>query len=311
MKKTKVVMFGFVSLLAISLSVGHVFAAYAVTDNADSFEVTIRTTAAPRTITFHMPNVEDNSCLTYSTTEVEVEYGDTLNDISTPSTASFLGFSFSGWYQEATYENPFSPSTNIENDIDLYPKFTRSNVLYNGSSYYLSSNNDQIVDGQFIYKINQQIWGVSPTINDEIKIDLHSASGIYKMTYNSEWTILRKVGLNAKDCSWWGNDNYDSYVYCTTEDHSSWTDKWWGSTPSTGVYVNSSDHQKAEVYIDYSFTYLGVIRVAPGVTLSLGDEEGTHPTNSTSQTSLSGYNKNEIYLYWSSDNVVPTWGTGD
>ena len=43
----------------------------------------------------------------------------------------------------------------------------------------------------------------------------------------------------------------------------------------------------------------------------MGDEAGTHPTNSTKQTSLAGYNKDEIYLYWSTDNVVPTWGNGD
>ena len=43
----------------------------------------------------------------------------------------------------------------------------------------------------------------------------------------------------------------------------------------------------------------------------MGDEAGTHPTNSTKQTGLAGYNKDEIYLYWNADNVVPTWGNGD
>ena len=312
MRNSKIFAFGLISLVAVSLSIGHVLAAYAVTDNANSFNVSIRATAAPRTITFHTPNAEDNSCLNYLTTEVEAEYGETLEDLTIPNTANFLGFSFVGWYQEATYENPFLTTTNIENDMDLYAKFTRSNVLYDGASFYVSSDNDQTVNAQYIYKIANQTWGVAPAISDEIKIDLYSGSGVYKMSYSSDWTILRKVGLNAKDCSWWGDDNYVSYLYGTTEDHSDWGDKWWGAIPSAqSIYVNNSDHQTGVLYIDYSFTFLGVIRVAPGVTLSMGDDEGTHPTNATKQTSLSGYNKDETYLYWSGDNVVPTWGALD
>ena len=315
MKKSKIIIFSLFSLLGISLCTGSVLAGYFVTDNADSFSVTIRATMAPRTVTFHTPHADDNTCSTYDSTPVQAEYGETLTDISAsvPNTASFLGFSFSGWYLEDTFENSFSTSTPIENNIDLYAKFTRSNVLYDGTTYYVSSNSDQTVDAQNIYKVASQTWGVASTasMTNENKIDLISSSGVYKMTYSTNWTILRKVGLNAKDCSWWGDADAVSYVFGTTEDHSSWTNIWWGSTPSeNNVYVNDSDHKTGEVYIDYSFSYLGVIRCNPSATLSLGDESGDHPYNSTQQTDLSGYNKNEIYLYWSSDNVVPTWGSG-
>ena len=314
MKRNKIIVFSLFSLLGVSLCTGSVLAAYAVTDNADSFGVTIRATMAPRTVTFHMPHSADNTCSTYDNTPVEAEYGETLTDISSsvPNTASFLGFTFSGWYLEDTFENSFSTSTPIDSNIDLYAKFTRNNVLYDGSIFYASSNNDQIVDAQYIYKVATQTWGVTPATSNENKVDLISGSGVYKMTYNTNWTILRKVGLNAKDCSWWGNDSYVSYVFGTTEDHSSWGDIWWGATPSTNnVYVNNSDHKTGEVYIDYSFSYLGVIRCNPSATLSMGDEAGTHPTNSTKQTNLLNYNKDSIYLYWSSDNVVPTWGNGN
>ena len=147
----------------------------------------------------------------------------------------------------------FLSSTAIENDIDLYAKFTRSNVLYDGSAYYASSNNDQIVDARYIYKVANQTWGVASTssMTNENKIDLTSGSGIYKMTYSSDWTILRKIGLNAKDCSWWGDSDAVSYVFGTTEDHSEWGNIWWGATPSeNSVYVNNSDHKTGEVYID-------------------------------------------------------------
>ena len=315
MQKSKIFIFSLLSLLGMSLSTGSVFAAYAVTDHASSFSVTIRTTTAPKTVTFHMPDADDPTCLSYNTTPVEANYGETLTDISSsvPNTASFLGFTFVGWYQESTYENSFSTSTPISTDLDLYAKYTRSNVLYDGSSYYVSGNNNQTVDARYIYKVATQTWGVAATasMTNENKIDLLTSSGIYKMTYSSNWTILRKVGLNAKDCSWWGNDGYVSYVFGTNEDHSSWGDIWWGSNASTNnVYVNNSDHKTGEVYIDYSYSYLGIIRCNPSATLSLGDEAGTHPTNSTKQTSLANYNKNSTYLYWSSDNVVPTWGNG-
>ena len=315
MKKSKIIIFSLLSLLGISLCTGSVLAGYFVTDNADSFEVTIRATMAPRTVTFHTPHADDNTCLTYDTTPVQAEYGETLADISAsvPNTASFLGFTFNGWYLESTFENSFSNSTAIENNIDLYAKFTRSNVLYDGTTYYASSNNDQTVNAQNIYKVASQTWGVASTasMTNENKIDLISSSGVYKMTYSSDWTILRKVGLNAKDCSWWGNDSYVSYVFGTDADHSEWGDIWWGAVHSTtSVYVNDSDHKTGEVYIDYSLSYLGVIRCNPDATLSMGDEEGTHPTNTTKETSLAGYNKDEIYLYWNNDNVVPTWGTG-
>ena len=311
--KLKIIAFSLVSLLAVSLGTGSVFAAYAVTDNADSFNVTIRATMAPRTITFHIPDADDPTCSTYNTTNVQIEYGETLADITVPNHDSFLGFTFAGWYQESTFENSFANNVAVSNDMDLYAKFTRSqNVLYDGNTFYASSNSDQTVDAQYVYKVSSQTWGVVPATSNENKIDLKSSSGIYKMTYSSDWTILRKIGLNAKDCSWWGDDGYVSYVFGTTEDHSSWGNKWWASTISTsGVYVNNSDHKTGEVYIDYSLTYFGVIRCNPSNPPVVDSNSSDNPTNQTSQTSITGYNKNQIYLYWSSDNVVPTWGNGN
>ena len=315
MKKSKIIAFSIFSLLGISLCTGNVLAAYAITDNADSFNITIRTTMSPRTVTFHIPDADDNTCSSYNSTPVEAEYGETLTDISAsvPNTASFLGFIFGGWYLENTFENSFSSSTAIENNIDLYAKYTRSNVLYDGSVFYASSNSDQTVDAQYVYKVASQTWGVTPATSNENKIDLISASGIYKMTYSSDWTILRKIGLNAKDCSWWGNDSYVSYVYGTTTDQSddAYGHPWWDSTLSTtSVYVNNSDHKTGEVYIDYQMTYFGIIRCNPSNDPVVNADSSDNPTNTTKQTSITGYNKYETYLYWSNDWVVPTWGTG-
>ena len=315
--KSKLITFSCLSILGISLCVGSVLAAYAVTDNANSFSVTIRATMAPRTVYFHLPDADDNTCSSYDITEVEADYGDTLTDISVPSTASFLGFSFVNWYQESTFENVFSNSTEITNDIHLYAKYTRSNVLYDGSVYYASSNSDQTVDAQYIYKVASQTWGVASATTEENKIDLISASGIYKMTYSSNWTIKRKVGVNAKDYSYWGDANADTYVYGLNEDHNSYASNTyaWGANPSDNKEKVTSSSSNV-FYIDYSYNYLGALRSDPAVTLDLSS---ANPWNSTKHTPLKPdwdsrphYTKDNIYLYIPSNlDTIPYWGNGN
>ena len=315
MKKNRIIAFGGLSLLGVSLCAGSVFAAYAVTDNANSFGVTIRATMAPRTVTFHIPNAEDNTCSTYTTTPVEAEYGETLTDISVPSTASFLNFTFVNWYQEATFENIFSSSTPIESDMDLYAKFTRSNVLFDGSVYYASSNSDQTVDARYVYKVATQTWGVTAETSNENKIDLISASGIYKMSYSTNWTIKRKVGVNAKDCSWWGDYDADTYVYGLNADHNSYESNTyaWGANPSDN-HEKVTSSSKATFYIDYSYSYLGALRNDPDATLDLSSANPWTSSKHAHLTPLEGiqYSKDNIYLYMPSDLTnIPTWGNGD
>ena len=317
MKKSKAFVFGLLSLFGLSLCIGHVFAGYYVTDNANQFNVTIRATMADRKVTFHTPNSADQTCSTYLITEEYAEYGETLNDISVPSTSNFLGFSFVNWYQENTFENVFSNSTPITSDMHLYAKYERSNVLYDGTVYYASSNADQVVDAQYVYKVASQTWGVASATNEIDKIDLISASGIYKMTYSSSWTIKRKVGVNAKDFATWGDANADTYVYGLNEDHNDYAANTyaWGANPSDdNEKVTSSS--SGVFYIDYSYNYLGALRSDPAVALDLSS---ANPWNATKHTPLKPdwdsrphYTKDSIYLYVPSDlSVIPYWGNGN
>lgn len=312
--KVRIVVFSFASLLAFGMVAGHVFAAYTITDNADELEVTIRTTMAQRTITFHVPNADDSTCSSYNTTVVNIDYGETLDDISVPNTNPFLGFSFSNWYQEDTFENVFSSSTPIENNIDLYAKYTRNNVLYDGALYYVSSNSEQIVDAQYVYKIAIQTWGVTPATSNENKIDLISASGVYKMTYSSDWTILRKIILHSDNVDWLASDGALMYAYGQDSDTSNWTDVYWAATPSINGVSLSGKNATGTVYIDYSKRYIGVVRDDDNIQL---DNGSNRPYNSWKPADLlSGYqySKYNVYFYLNNNGGdhgkdAPSWGS--
>ena len=290
---------------------GSVYAAYAISDHADPISVNIRLDHPIFQVNAHVPDSSDASCSSYQSQIIEVEYGDTISDITLPSTPSFLGFAFTGWYLDDAFTQSVTNATQISSDIDIYAKYTRSNVLFDGdTSYYVSSNTDQIIDVRYLYPISNQIWGISPAKNESSKIDLISASGIYKLSYsNSSWNILRKVGFNAKDTYWWGNDSYVTYAYGQSEDRNSWGDKYWAGTLSTGsAYVSSS--QTGIVYIDYSIPYLGAVRYAPGATANLGNVN-TKPTNSTNHIHLTNgvkYSKDTIYLYIYDNGNQVGWG---
>ena len=305
--KSKFIVASISILSGVALLSGQVHAAWAVTDNAQSFGVQISIGGMSHQVIFHTPNSGDTTCMGYNTTNEDAEYGDTLSDITVPSTASFLGFTFGGWYTDNAFTQAFSNSTPITSDIDLYAKYTRSNVLYDGTStYFVSSNNDQTVDSQYVYKISTQTWGIVPTTNNSNKVDLISESGIYKMTYaSSTWTILRKVGFNASQTSWWGNDNYITYAYGTTENHNSWDDVYWGALLST-TYATVTGTQTGTVYIDYSMSWIGGGRYPSGTSISGNIDGNKRPTNHTYHISLDNgykYSKDRIYLY--------IYGSGD
>ena len=309
--KNKILLSSLLFISSLALLSGHVFAAYAVNDNASSFSIQIKLDSPTRTVTFYTPNSGDSSCQAYTSTPVEANYGETLNDIDVPATSPFLNFTFGGWYLDNAFTQSFSSSTPIENSISLYAKYTRSNVLYDGtSSFFVSSSSDQTVDSQYLYKVSSQTWGITPTTSEANKVDLISESGIYKMTYaSSTWSILRKVGFKANDTSWWGNDGCVTYAYGQPEDRNSWTDKYWAGTLSIGsAYVSST--QSGTVYIDYSIPYLGAVRYYANAEADLSDGD-KRPLNNTNHIHLTNgykYSKDRIYLYIYSNGTQVGWG---
>ena len=303
---------------------GGVFAAYAVGDYADSFSVKIRMSPYMKSVTFHVPNVEDSTCISYSDVVLQAEYGSVFSDLeSIPSTASFCGFSFVNWYTESTFENVFDNETVISNNLELYAKFVRNNVLYDGiSNYFVSESVDHTINSQYVWKVSSQTWGVQYQKAEEDKLNLLSESGIYKTTFaNSSWTILRKVGVNCKDLSsWWGNDNAVSYVYGQNEDSGLWANKhYYGGTLSTsGSHIPENENNVMTTYIDYQKSYLGCIRWDPNQSPVELANDSNMPLYYTKPVSVSGYSATNMYLYvWRNNpndsNEIPStsWGDGN
>lgn len=304
-------------LCGTCLTVGSVFAAYAITDNAEPFGVQISISSDSKTITFHTPNGGDSSCMAYSTTEEHIDYGAALNTISIPSTSPFSGFTFQGWYKESTFVNQVLESDTISENLDLYAKYTRSNVLFDGNdTYFMSSDSDQTVNSQYVYKVANQTWGIQYVLNNADKLDLLSASGIYKMTYSTtDWTILRKVGIHANGLTWLAGDGALMYAYGQDSDTGSWGDCYWGGTLSGGISLDGGT-AKGTVYVDYTKPYIGVVRDDDNAALN---SETNRPFNSWKPASLSsgyGYSKDNIYLYLTNTSGdhkkdAPSWGNGN
>lgn len=319
----------FVCLLSIVAASGllttSVFAAWAVTDNAEPFGVRVALGTLPCVATFHLPDQTDNTCVSFTETNVDVNYGQTIDSDDIPSTDSFLSFSFVSWYSDSSYEHPIDISSYVfDGDADFYAKFTRTNVLLGSDDkYYTSSNSDQTVTSQYLYRISSQTWGVAPTKQDVNKIDLLSTSGIYKMTYSSNWSILRKVGANVKNINWWGNDSSKTYVYGQTSDTSSYGKRTWGGVLSSAMQIGTSSFasNQGTAYIDYSKSWFGICRGTSGSSsnLDLGNDSSYSGNNriynecSTKTIGIDGYSKDSIYLYlW--DNYLnegPGWGASE
>ena len=318
-KSNRYLIFSMLTVSSIALATGGVFAAasYTISDNAGSFGIDISINEQDKKITFYTPDFADTTCLSYTETKATVETGGTISDATVvPSTSPSAGFTFQGWYLEDTFETSFSTSTEILTSITLYAKFTRTNVLFdNNSSYFISSNSDQTVNTRYVYKVSNQTWGTTPTVTQANKIDLLSSSGIYKMSYaGSTWTISRKVGLQCKNNSWWGNDGYLTYLYGLNDDHNSWGDKYWQATLGGSTYVNNSSNKQGYAYIDYNLQYIGVVRVGPGAAVDLSDSN-KKPTNQMGHVQLTSgfqYSVSNLFLYIpGSEGSVPSWGNGD
>lgn len=266
-----------ISLLGVSLITGSVFASWIVTDDADPFGINLRIDEGTRNISFYLPDTSDSECMNYENAVVKtVNYGSALSTASggLPSTSSFDNFTFQGWFTEATFENEIETSDLIGENMSLYAKFTRSNVLYDGSSaYFISEDEDHTIDSRYVWKVASQTWGIQYVKDDDDKIDLLTTSGIYKTTYGGEpadWTILRKIGvsINPSDkavSGWWGDNGAMTYVYGRAIKGDESPCYMGGTLSAVGYHLNGtgSESHYEQYYMDYSLIWLGVIRWNP------------------------------------------------
>ncbi len=230
-KRSKVVIFSLVALLAAGLSAGSVFAAYGVTDNANSFGVQIRVSPLRNNVTFYTEY--DSGWQT--PVVVQVDNGESIDSGDIPA-LSLEGYDFQGWKTSAPtsesyaidYTNEQLAELTISSDATYYPIFkSSSKKVYVNSNYY-EVNTDVVLEtntiGQTLigyrYLGLDGVLDVSASWNDSRS--LHTASGIYKFIENEGAAIVqRKIGF--KPNSYWAAD-------------------WDGTGSSFGIYAWQGDN---------------------------------------------------------------------
>lgn len=235
--------------------------AWAVTDNAGEKSVHIGLRDV-HTVTFYLPDSSDNTCLSYNSTEIgNVDNGTLLSSLAIPDTSSMLGFSFQGWYREAGLINSVNTSIPVTDDLTLYAKYTRNNVLMGeNSDYYVSSSSVQTVSSSEVYKIGTQTWGTTPSKNAGDKVDLITESGKYVFTYGgSVWTMKRVVPINLSNEVLYNNPDPWTYSGCAVRPWfcggPSESDDMWGDVLSFDGSGNS------EIRIDVKYSKFTLARL--------------------------------------------------
>ncbi|MCR4879663.1 MAG: InlB B-repeat-containing protein [Bacilli bacterium] len=283
------------SLLTIGSSASGVFAAWALSDKADSFTVQIALTAQEHTITFHMPDTSDGTCMSYTTSNAVFEYGDAFSTITTPDTSSFLTFNFDGWYSDSALTQQVNSTDILYDDIDVYAKFSRSNVLADSSyKYYLSNSSEQTVSSQYLYKVDNHVWGSSPTLSNSNKVDLTTSSGKYKLTYvNSAWSIKRVIGIGlGSDNTYW-NTAGAKFRLWQFNGLDSLGDSW------SGLFT-FDEYNKSSIDIDYRYRSIIVARISNSNT---PDQNWSNVWNKTHDVTLNGQDWSSSKLSYSSESA--------
>lgn len=250
--------------LGISLASGSVFAAYAITDHAEPFSVRIAAgELEKKTITYHFPDSSDSSYAAFLSATTEVSVGSSLSDASI-SMDPFLGFAFVGWYSDASFTTLIDASTIIDDDIEIYAKYSRDNVhyYYNDSHnyYYQSAPSGDITFTQSKYYVGTQVFGIAGVGDTNPGVSLGSDTGVYRFQYDAgTWNCLRKVGVSKQDVSWWTNDGAYTRIYAwMTSDTSK--NEWTGNL--------AYDGNNAYAYVDAKYDGFIVGRVNPSASSS-------------------------------------------
>ena len=310
-KRSKVVIFSLVALLATGLSAGSVFAAYGVTDNANSFGVQIRVSPLRNNVTFYTEY--DSGWQTPVT--VQVDNGESIDSGDIPA-LSLEGYDFQGWKASTPtlesyaidYTNEQLAELTISSDVTYYPIFkSSSKKVYVNSNYY-EINADVVLEtntiGQTLigyrYLGLDGVLDVSASWNDSRS--LHTASGIYKFIENEGAAIIqRKIGFkpNSYWAADWDNTGSGFGIYA------------WQGDNNASVHMGVSSGDALYTYIPGDYDNFKFSRYSSNSAgFAWGNESSNFSFSSSSWSNDTNYSKDSILLSmnsWSS--WVDGWGS--
>ena len=285
MKAGKKILLTILTVATLGSSFASAFALYG--KSANCIDVSI-TGDVYHKITYYLPNPSDeNDFETLSEKTIYVTEGTALKDVSFIKESSINGFEFSSWYTSSDFAsvNKLEDTSVISGDLEIYAKYTRSNVLYfyNDAHNYLINTpiEDQILtQNQFF--VGTQTYAKAGVEGEAYS--LTSESGVYKFELNgNEWSCKRKIVISNKDVTWWVNDV--TKLWC------------FGSTSLSDSYTSqiTFEDNKATLYVDYSYTGFVLDRFNPD-----NLEEKRNQTIDISLTADSGegkYTKDTTIIY--------------
>ena len=311
-KRNKVVIFSLIATLATGLAAGSVFAAWGVTDNANSFGVQIRIKANSCEVTFYTNYVGDEWA---NPVTVEVDSGEAIDAGDIPS-VSMSGYSFEGWVNavpsasnlESAVTNEQLTSNVISSDATYYPllKSNEKQVLVNDNYYPV--NEDVVLETNSIGQtlIGYQYVGVdgipAPTSSWYDSRNLYTASGIYKFVEDTGAALIqRKIGFrtNTQWSQAWDN------ISCGIGIHS-----WFDTEHNDDEHMGTTNGYTLYTYIPADYNNFLFVRYTSNATAIDWDNKNQSADLSFSSSWSSGsYTKDSIVLEMNSwDTWIDGWG---
>lgn len=299
------------SLTGVTLLAGSIFAAWAITDNADDVNIKV-TVSSTHNVTFYSSYSNDSSAWQVDGNQLVADGG----TVSSVPSVSLTGYTFKGWRTSLPtlgnyskeYTSEQAAALPITADTSFYPVFeSNDSYAYANSSFYKLNEdctlNVSSVSNVYVGKRYNGVTGGIPSVTSSVTTaqNLYSSSGIYQ--FHEDGKIFRKIGFQPNN-DWrqlW-NSAHPSFTYHT-----------WGDYEYDYIRPFDAGNYIYYAYIPATNHNFMIIRQAPDAS-SINWDNNHSDTISLSNTFGAGnYSSSSIVLGqygnsgWSGWNSSKTW----